>query len=66
MIQVFQLKYDGHAMITMDQRADRLVDVSYGAQVICGLDYTEACKVLGQCIMHDLHCQGKFEHGDVP
>lgn len=47
-------------MITVEQSAARgkHFRVTYGLQQHDGLTYTEACKEIGQCILHHLCCEG--------
>lgn len=36
--------------------------VEYGLQVKKGLDYADAAKELGQCLMHALACVGRLDN----
>jgi|AntRauTorcE11898_2_1112593.scaffolds.fasta_scaffold19185_2 hypothetical protein len=36
---------------------DQLFSVQYGLQYTTGLTYSEACKELGESILHDLNCK---------
>lgn len=42
--------------IKLEQSAKCIFRVTYGLQVIAVLGYDQACKELGECIVHALSC----------
>lgn len=63
----FETKIAGFP-ITLTQAEDRRkrFTVIYGKQRKGDLRYGEACKELGECIMHALACQGSLDNtGDL-
>lgn len=53
--------FDNH--VTLQQINNRSFAVRYGMQVDHGLTYSEACKRLGEAILHHLNCEGKIAVG---
>lgn len=47
--------------IKLEQQNSGRFRVTYGKQVVRGLDYARAAKELGEAIMHALACEGKFD-----
>lgn len=48
------------SLIQADQQesGDFLFDVTYGLEMKVGLTYSQACKALGQAILHHQCCEG--------
>lgn len=52
------------ALITLAQHESKgkLFQVTYGLHVDDNLTYADACKMLGEAILHDLCCDGKADN----
>lgn len=49
-------------IVTLQKRDNKEVfRVIYGLQKSGDLTYAEACKELGECLMHQLACDGKLD-----
>jgi hypothetical protein len=51
--------------ITLHQTGRDMFVVKYGSQVKPFLNYGEAAKELGECIMHALACEGKLDNREA-
>ena len=60
MTTIFKTEVAGYE-IKLHQVTPRSFCVIYGEQVSTGLTYSQAAQELGECIMHALACEGKFE-----
>ena len=49
-------------LVTLQQRAKNNFAVRYGKQVDAGLSYSEACRKLGQALMHQIACDGDLDN----
>tara|TARA_R110000868_G_scaffold133322_1_gene344894 strand:+ start:325 stop:522 length:198 start_codon:yes stop_codon:yes gene_type:complete len=61
MTTCFETEIAGHK-ITLKQTKRGWFSVQYGLQFDIELGYSEACKKLGQAILHALACEGKLNN----
>ena len=59
MKEVFKIEIAGYAIVLLQNESDNFT-VQYGAEVKSNLDYYQAAKSMGFCIMHALSCDGKI------
>lgn len=52
---------DGYCEVTLYQGEDGKFMVDYGGSVVAGLDYADAAKEFGECVLHSLTCASKVE-----
>ena len=59
MQEVFKIEIAGNDIVLLQNESDNFT-VQYGAEVKSNLDYYQAAKSMGFCIMHALSCDGKI------
>lgn len=52
---------DGDVSVTLEQRANGKFRVVYGLEIHDNLNYSEAAREYGFCVMHSLCCSGKIK-----
>ncbi len=60
MKEVSKIKIAGYDIVLLQNEPDNFT-VQYGAEVKSNLDYSQAAKSMGFCIMHALSCDGKID-----
>ncbi len=60
MKEVFKIEMTGYDIVLLQNESDNFT-VQHGAEVKSNLDYYQAAKSIGFCIMHALSCGGKIE-----
>ena len=60
MKEVFKTEIAGYDIVLLQKEPDNFT-VQYGAEVKSNLDYSQAAKSIGFCIMHALSCDGKID-----
>ena len=60
MKEVFKIEIAGYDIVLLQNESDDFT-VHYGAEVKSDLDYYQAAKSIGFCIMHALSCDGKID-----
>ena len=63
MQEVFKIEIAGHAIVLLQNNHDNFT-VQYGAEIESNLDYSQAAKSIGFCVMHALSCDGKLDDGE--
>lgn len=63
MKEVFKIEIAGCGIVLQQKDHDNFT-VQYGAEVKSNLDYYQAAKSMGFCIMHALSCEGKLDDGE--
>ena len=63
MQEIFKIEIAGYDIILLQNNHDNFT-VQYGAEVESNLDYSQAAKSVGFCIMHALSCDGKINDGE--
>ena len=63
MQEVFKIEIAGYDLVLLQNESDNFT-VQYGAEVKSSLDYYQAAKSIGFCIMHALSCDGKLDNGE--
>ena len=61
MQEVFKIEIAGYDIVLSQTEPDNFM-VQYGAEVKSNLDYAQAAKSMGFCIMHALSCDGKIDN----
>lgn len=51
--------------VKLEQRANHRFRVTYGLQEKDDLDYGDASKELGECLMHQLACNGALDNAET-
>jgi hypothetical protein len=59
MQEVFKIEIAGYNIVLQQNDCDNFT-VQYGAEIESNLDYSQAAKSMGFCIMHALSCDGKI------
>ena len=59
MKEVFKIEIAGYDIVLLQNDCDNFT-VQYGAEIESNLDYSQAAKSIGFCIMHALSCDGKI------
>ena len=59
MKEVFKIEIAGYDIVLQQNEPDNFT-VQYGAEIESNLDYSQAAKSMGFCIMHALSCEGKI------
>ena len=62
-MKAFEIEIAGYNIILLQNNHDNFT-VQYGAEVEANLDYSQAAKAVGFCIMHALSCDGKINDGE--
>ena len=62
-MKAFEIEIAGYNIILLQNNHDNFT-VQYGAEVESNLDYSQAAKSVGFCIMHALSCDGKINDGE--
>lgn len=55
-------KTPGQYGVKLMQNEDGTYRIIYGAEQHMHLTYHDACRVLGECLMHAAHCVNGFDH----
>lgn len=55
-------KPDEPALIVLEQRANKLFDLTYGVEVTPNMPYAQAAARLGGAIMHHLACESTLDN----
>ena len=63
MQEVFKIQIAGYDIVLLQNDCDNFT-VKYGAEVESNLDYSQAAKSIGFCVMHALSCDGKINDGE--
>ena len=63
MQEVFKIEITGYNIVLSQTEPDNF-SVQYGAEIESNLDYSQAAKSIGLCIMHSLSCDGKINNGE--
>ncbi len=63
MQEVFKIEIAGYDIVLLQNEPDNFM-VQYGAEVKSNLDYSQAAKSIGFCMMHALSCDGKLDDGE--
>ena len=63
MQEIFKIEIAGSAIVLLQNGTDNFT-VQYGAEVESNLDYSQAAKSIGFCVMHALSCDGKINDGE--
>jgi hypothetical protein len=63
MQEVFKIEIAGYDIVLLQNDHDNFT-VQYGAEIESNLDYSQAAKSMGFCIMHALSCDGKLDDGE--
>ena len=61
MQEAFKIQIAGHDIVLLQNEPDNFT-VQYGAEVESNLDYSQAAKSIGFCVMHALSCDGKINN----
>lgn len=59
MQEVFKIQIAGYDIVLSQNEPDNFT-VHYGAEIESNLDYNQAAKSMGFCIMHALSCDSKI------
>ena len=60
-MKAFEIAIAGFNIVLLQNNHDNFT-VQYGAEVESNLDYSQAAKSIGFCIMHALSCDGKINN----
>ena len=63
MQEVFKIQIAGYDIVLLQNEPDNFT-VQYGEEIESNLDYSQAAKSMGFCIMHALSCDGKINDGE--
>ena len=63
MQEVFKIEIAGYDIVLQQNEPDNFT-VHYGAVIESNVDYSQAAKSIGFCIMHALSCDGKINDGE--
>ena len=63
MKEVFKIEIAGYDIVLLQNEPDNFT-VQYGAEIESNLDYSQAAKSIGFCMMHALSCDGKLDDGE--
>ena len=63
MQEIFKIEIAGYAIVLLQNEPDNFT-VHYGAEIESNLDYSQAAKSIGFCMMHALSCGGKINDGE--
>ncbi len=63
MREIFKIEIAGYDIVLLQNEPDNFM-VQYGAEVKSNLDYSQAAKSIGFCMMHALSCDGKLDDGE--
>ena len=63
MQEVFKIEIAGYNIVLSQTEPDNFT-VQYGEEIESNLDYSQAAKSIGFCIMHALACDGKINNGE--
>ena len=61
MQEVFKIQIAGYDIVLLQNEPDNFT-VHYGAEIESNLDYSQAAKSIGFCVMHALSCDGKINN----
>ena len=61
MQEIFKIEIAGYNIILLQNNHDNFT-VQYGAEIESNLDYSQAAKAVGFCIMHASSCDGKINN----
>ena len=61
MQEVFKIQIAGYDIVLLQNEPDNFT-VQYGAKIESNLDYSQAAKLIGFCVMHALSCDGKINN----
>ena len=63
MQEIFKIEIAGYAIVLQQNEPDNFT-VQYGEEIESNLDYSQAAKSIGFCVMHALSCDGKINDGE--
>ena len=63
MKEVLKIEIAGYDIVLSQTEPDNFT-VQYGAEIESNLDYSQAAKSIGFCIMHALSCDGELDDGE--
>ena len=63
MKEILKIEIAGYAIVLLQNEPDNFT-VQYGAEAESNLDYSQAAKSIGFCVMHALSCDGKINDGE--
>lgn len=61
MREVFKIEIAGYDIVLLQTEPGNFT-VQYGAEIESNLDYSQAAKSIGFCVMHALSCDGKINN----